>query len=256
MWMNSVIDTSAAAPPPTPLKIATNWGMAVIFTKRAVGTAMTTPMNMREQDEPHVVQRVTVDVLEEGRHDGHQHAEGGDHVAAARVLGTPEALQRDDERRRREQVQQVNQRLTTHDATSSLGVALAPGAARGLNISSMRSVTTKPPDHVERREDHREESEDLLRGGSWPSPRMSIEPTRITPWIALDPLISGRVQDARHLGDDLGPHEGRQDQDGARTAAGRCPSGVLLRFGGDRDVRHAQRLGGRRVVDLRRRARR
>ncbi len=46
MWMNSVIDTSDAAPPPTPLKMATSWGIAVIFTKRAVGTAMMTPMNM------------------------------------------------------------------------------------------------------------------------------------------------------------------------------------------------------------------
>ena len=46
MWMNSVIDTSDAAPPPTPLKIATNCGIAVIFTKRAVGTATTAPMNM------------------------------------------------------------------------------------------------------------------------------------------------------------------------------------------------------------------
>ena len=46
MWMNSVIDTSAAAPPPTPLKIATSWGIAVILTKRATGTATITPMPM------------------------------------------------------------------------------------------------------------------------------------------------------------------------------------------------------------------
>ena len=44
--MNSVTDTSAAAPPPTPLKMATIWGMAVIFTSRAAGTAMTAPMAM------------------------------------------------------------------------------------------------------------------------------------------------------------------------------------------------------------------
>ena len=46
MCTNSVIETSAAAPPPTPLKMATNWGIAVIFTKRATGTATTAPMKM------------------------------------------------------------------------------------------------------------------------------------------------------------------------------------------------------------------
>ena len=46
MWTNSVIDTRAAAPPPTPLKIATSCGMAVIFTNRATGTATIAPMKM------------------------------------------------------------------------------------------------------------------------------------------------------------------------------------------------------------------
>ena len=40
------MEISAAAPPPTPLKIATSWGMAVIFTKRATGTAMAAPSTM------------------------------------------------------------------------------------------------------------------------------------------------------------------------------------------------------------------
>ena len=44
--MNSVIDTRAAAPPPTPLKMATIWGIAVIFTRRAAGTATAAPMTM------------------------------------------------------------------------------------------------------------------------------------------------------------------------------------------------------------------
>ena len=39
-------DTSAAAPPPTPLKMATICGIAVIFTSRAAGTPMTAPMAM------------------------------------------------------------------------------------------------------------------------------------------------------------------------------------------------------------------
>ena len=40
------MEISAAAPPPTPLKIATSWGIAVIFTKRATGTAMAAPSTM------------------------------------------------------------------------------------------------------------------------------------------------------------------------------------------------------------------
>ena len=41
-----MIEISAAAPPPTPLKMATSCGMAVIFTKRATGTATTAPSTM------------------------------------------------------------------------------------------------------------------------------------------------------------------------------------------------------------------
>jgi hypothetical protein len=41
-----MIEMSAAAPPPTPLKMATNWGIAVILTMRATGTAMTAPSTM------------------------------------------------------------------------------------------------------------------------------------------------------------------------------------------------------------------
>ncbi len=44
--MNSVSDTRAAAPPPTPLKMATICGIAVILTRRAAGTPTTAPMAM------------------------------------------------------------------------------------------------------------------------------------------------------------------------------------------------------------------
>ncbi len=40
------MEISAAAPPPTPLKMATSCGMAVSFTIRATGTAMTAPSAM------------------------------------------------------------------------------------------------------------------------------------------------------------------------------------------------------------------
>src|SRR5664280_3801699 len=52
MWTDSVIDTNAAAPPPTPLNIATSWGIAVIFTNRATGTATTVPMKMPSKMSP------------------------------------------------------------------------------------------------------------------------------------------------------------------------------------------------------------
>ena len=40
------MEIRAAAPPPTPLKMATSCGIAVILTKRATGTAMTAPSTM------------------------------------------------------------------------------------------------------------------------------------------------------------------------------------------------------------------
>ena len=40
------MEIRAAAPPPTPLKMATIWGMAVIFTMRAAGTAIAAPRTM------------------------------------------------------------------------------------------------------------------------------------------------------------------------------------------------------------------
>ena len=37
------MDTRAAAPPPTPLKIATSWGMAVMRTRRDTGAPIAAP---------------------------------------------------------------------------------------------------------------------------------------------------------------------------------------------------------------------
>ena len=41
---NSAAAIKAAAPPPTPLKSATIWGIAVIFTARAETTPITDPI--------------------------------------------------------------------------------------------------------------------------------------------------------------------------------------------------------------------
>ncbi len=60
------MEIRAAAPPPTPLKMATSWGIAVIFTKRATGTATAAPStmamiaSMRFQPECRSVGRVKV----------------------------------------------------------------------------------------------------------------------------------------------------------------------------------------------------
>ncbi len=35
LWLNSATETRAAVAPPMPLKMATIWGIAVIFTRRA-----------------------------------------------------------------------------------------------------------------------------------------------------------------------------------------------------------------------------
>ncbi len=42
----TTIEIRAAAPPPTPLKMATIWGIAVILTLRAAGTATDAPMTI------------------------------------------------------------------------------------------------------------------------------------------------------------------------------------------------------------------
>ena len=51
-----MIETTAAAPPPTPLKAATIWGIAVIFTRRAAGTPMATPIAMATDDQDQVAE--------------------------------------------------------------------------------------------------------------------------------------------------------------------------------------------------------
>ena len=86
--MNPVIETSAAAPPPTPLKIATSCGIAVIFTNRDVGTAMAAPTRHRPD---HPAEVVEARAGERGT-DRERHARDGDEVAPAGVLRAGEAL--------------------------------------------------------------------------------------------------------------------------------------------------------------------
>src|ERR1019366_1673878 len=124
------------------------------------------------------MQGVTIHVLKEGRHHRQQHARGGHHVASARVLGTAQALQGEEERGGRNEIEEVNQRFATHSATSSDFSLRTVGLA--LNISSMRSVTTKPPTtlRVPRMTARKPSTISRL---VLAAPRMSIEPTRMTP---------------------------------------------------------------------------
>ena len=101
-----------------------------------------------------------------------------------------------------------------------------PLRSRPLNISSMRSVTTTPPTmlRVARITATRAR---LICNAPWASSAMTMAPTRM---IAVDGVAARherRVQDARHLGDDLeadegGQHEDHQDvQTATRHDAGR-----------------------------------
>src|ERR1019366_9182489 len=131
---------------------------------------------------------VAIDLLEEGRDDGDKHAHCGDAVTHTSALGAAEALEGQDERGRRDQVEKINQSSATHDATSSFLAAGALGLA--LNISSMRSVTTKPPTtfNVARMT---AKNPSTVSRVVLAAPSTSMAPTRMTPWMALEPLMSG-----------------------------------------------------------------
>ena len=78
-WRYSASDMTAAAAPPTPLKMATICGMAVIGTLRAVGTATSAPSPIADADDPVVAGRLD----EEGEQYGHDHPGHADEVAVA-----------------------------------------------------------------------------------------------------------------------------------------------------------------------------
>ena len=93
LWPSSSTATSAAAPPPTPLNRATSWGIWVICTRRATGTAIGRAGGDGGEDERDVVQLRR----EEHRDDGHERTGGADGVAAAGGPRRTEALERQDE---------------------------------------------------------------------------------------------------------------------------------------------------------------
>src|SRR4029079_4060058 len=75
--------------------------------------------------------------LHPGDDDRDEHPDRAELVAAARVRGAREEAQREQERHDRDQVEEVRE-VVAHSSVFF-------GRSRLLNISSIRSVTTKPP---------------------------------------------------------------------------------------------------------------
>src|SRR2546421_5052388 len=114
----------------------------------------------------------------DGRAQRDHHARGGGEVAVARALGRAQLLQAEDEQRRRQEVGQRNDR-----------VHFLAGC-RPLNISSMRSVTTKPPTTLVVARMTATRPSTTVTGESAPA-AMRMAATRLMPWIALVPGMSG-----------------------------------------------------------------
>src|SRR5438094_3847794 len=114
----------------------------------------------------------------DGRAQRDHHARGGGEVAVARALGRAQLLQAEDEQHRGQEVRERDQRVHF----------LA--ACRPLNISSMRSVTTKPPTTLVVARVTATRPSTIVTGESAPA-AIRMAPTRMMPWIALVPDISG-----------------------------------------------------------------
>src|SRR5439155_8600468 len=113
--------------------------------------------------------------------DRHEHARGADLVAAPRVRRAREKPQRKDEGHDRDQVQQVRE-VRAH----AFG-----GRSRFLNISSIRSVTTKPPTTLAEPRTTPRKPTIHAKASLSGCARTIIAPTRTIPWMALVPDISG-----------------------------------------------------------------
>ncbi len=169
----------ADATPPKPLKIATSCGMAVMGTRWAQTTPMTAPDRRRHGDSG-PVQALGVDNRRDNGRRGARHAQ-----PVARAGGGRRTPSLDAQRKRRRGDD------TTLQPPQSAADHLARRSA-GLNISSMRSMTAKPPTA-------------MMVASTWPEPqplhrrRSSPEIVRLrwrhqhdnAPEMALVPDISG-----------------------------------------------------------------
>src|SRR4029453_770729 len=129
-------------------------------------------------------QPVVVDLLHEKRErDGDPHPHRRDPVAGARGARMRQPLDADNEEDRRDEVRDVDPGLAQRPSSSRSG-------RRCLNISSMRSVTRKPPTMLIVPNTTGTNPSTCSRVES-AVPTISIAPTSTIPWIAFVPDING-----------------------------------------------------------------
>src|SRR5947209_4338219 len=117
----------------------------------------------------------------ECRRDRDEHPRRADEVARPRPPRRRQPLERDDERHRTRQVDELDRLETAHPP---------PPRRRPLNISNIRSVTTNPPTTLTVASTTARKPSTIC-AVPWPRPSTRIAPTRITPWMALAPDING-----------------------------------------------------------------
>src|SRR5262245_37875344 len=116
-------------------------------------------------------------------HDREGHADRGELVAAPRAPRVAQELEADDEEDRRGQVGDVGEELGIHDFLPSLFF--------DLNISSMRSVTTNPPNRLAEPSTTAAKPIHLSSGSPCACASTSMPPSITMPWMALVPDMSG-----------------------------------------------------------------
>ena len=240
------MEISAAAPPPTPLKMATSWGIAVILTNRATGTAMTAPSTMATSASTRFVPECRNDGRVKVITDGEPAAAAPTRLPSAGVLGRAQALEGEDEAGDGDQVGQIAGRQGEGDGqhqaappgvtgTGVLGLGRLrrgslPVAGLGLEHLEHAVGHHEAADDVERGQEHGEEAEHDL-GRAVGLPHDGQAPTSTMPWMALQPDISGVCRMLGTLRDDLDPDERGQDEDGQVLDDARGRSAVLGRRG-------------------------
>src|SRR5919198_417396 len=148
-------------------------------------------MELRERD------------LRERHDDGDQHPDRTDPVAAARSRRVRQEPQREDEADDRREVGEVGGDLahraqpvggalrSSRPVSAAVPSRARRSAERARNISSIRSVTTKPPTTFAEARTTATSPMIVVTVSLWPRPATSIAPTITIPWIAFVPDISG-----------------------------------------------------------------
>src|SRR2546430_10541952 len=119
----------------------------------------------------------------QGGSEGDHHPRRSGEVAIPGALRRAQLLEAEDEQHRSQQVGERDREI--HLVAVDLGAA-----ARPLNISSIRSVTTNPPTTFVVARITATSPNAMVNGESAPA-AMTIAPTRMMPWMAFVPDISG-----------------------------------------------------------------